>query len=359
MVNPPLASSLGLRLTGDPHVLDRLVAVRPDTVAVVFEVGLNPRLAYPGDRLKPRLIPGVNPIGVLVVNTAPVILDVTLAKLTTLDGYDIERTTIRLTVQVNADYRFAQVQELAADFGPDLEVHLLRRVENEVVSGVQGAIRTNRLSDVRRLTLEGLLGNRWLPDTFVGGALIRRGFTVLGVVWPAEPPNAPPAPAVAHGSASTYAAEPRFDLRLDEELAAIWSRQVGSKLRGIAAGQVDGESTVIVVPVSEPGAYEGSLAKESFAGHFDDRRVHVVVAVADSYTDLVRLWFKQVDGSPGRLVGVQTREAKTLRIVVDRAYASRQEIQQGLVVGSPADREALRRLVPQERIVFVATDPAG
>ena len=31
----------------------------------------------------------------------------------------------------------------------------------------------------------------------------------------------------------------------------------------------------------------------------EDRNVHFVAAVADSYEDLVRAWFKQVDGSPG------------------------------------------------------------
>ena len=35
--------------------------------------------------------------------------------------------------------------------------------------------------------------------------------------------------------------------------------------------------------------------------------VHFVAAVADSYEDLVRAWFKQVDGSPGRLVSVRSR----------------------------------------------------
>ena len=34
--------------------------------------------------------------------------------------------------------------------------------------------------------------------------------------------------------------------------------------------------------------------------------VHFVAAVADSYEDLVRAWFKQVDGSPGRLVSVRS-----------------------------------------------------
>ena len=62
---------------------------------------------------------------------------------------------------------------------------------------------------------------------------------------------------------------------------------------------------MVAVPTREPGAYEGSRLREAFGRFFDDRGVRVVAAVADSYDDLVRAWFKQVDGSPGRLVSVQ------------------------------------------------------
>ena len=42
----------------------------------------------------------------------------------------------------------------------------------------------------------------------------------------------------------------------------------------------------------------------------------LLAAVADSYEDLVRAWFKQVDGSPGRLVSVRSvGEDTILRIV--------------------------------------------
>jgi hypothetical protein len=88
--------------------------------------------------------------------------------------------------------------------------------------------------------------------------------------------------------------------------------------------------------------------------------VHFVAAVADSYQDLVRAWFKQVDGSPGRLVWVRSLEDDSvLRVGVDQALRSAEERSRGLSVGSQSDREALRRLVPHERVEFVAADTTG
>ena len=89
----------------------------------------------------------------------------------TLDGYAVERVKIRVTVQLAAAEHFAAVPELAAECGPDLENQLLRRVQNEVASEVHAAIRMNRLSDLRRLSLQHVLTDRWLPRTFAGGSL--------------------------------------------------------------------------------------------------------------------------------------------------------------------------------------------
>ena len=88
--------------------------------------------------------------------------------------------------------------------------------------------------------------------------------------------------------------------------------------------------------------------------------MHFVAAVADSYEDLVRAWFKQVDGSPGRLVSVRSVDDDSiLRIGVDHALRSAEERTRGLSVGTQSDREALRRLVPHERVEFVAADTTG
>ena len=199
-------TSLGLRLTGEVTVLDRLVAVRPHTIAVVFVEGEPPRVRRPGDYLKPRLLPRVNPVRVLPVNTEPVSLDVTIDQLATLDGFDIERTTIRVNVQLADDEHYAWVGDLAAEFGTELEAHLLERVQAEVVTGARAGVGMNRLADVRRLTLQNVLSDRWLPQTFADGSLVRRDFSVLGSVWPAEAdPDAPTLraePSHASGSPS-------------------------------------------------------------------------------------------------------------------------------------------------------------
>ena len=86
---------------------------------------------------------------------------------------------------------------------------------------------------------------------------------------------------------------------------------------------------------------------KTFGVSFEDRNLHFVAAVADSYEDLVRAWFKQVDGSPGRLVSVRSVEDDSmLRIGVDHALRSAEERARGLSVGTHSDREALRRSFP-------------
>ena len=60
------------------------------------------------------------------------------------------------------------------------------------------------------------------------------------------------------------------------------------------------------------------MLRETFGRHFDDRSVRLIAAVGDSYDDLVRAWFRQVDASPGRLVSVRSTERDgVLRIAVD------------------------------------------
>jgi hypothetical protein len=100
--------------------------------------------------------------------------------------------------------------------------------------------------------------------------------------------------------------------------------------------------------------------REAFGTYFEDRNIHFVAAVSDSYEDLVRAWFKQVDGSPGRLLSVRSIDDDTvLRVGVDQALRSAEERARGLSVGSQSDREALRRLIPHERVDFVAADTTG
>ena len=368
--------ALGMKLTGDPHPLDRLVSVQPNTVVVVFEQDSVPRLKFPGEYLTPGLLPSLRPVQVLAVNTAPVELDVTVDHLLTLDGNDIERCLVRVTVQLTDRDKYASVANLAAEYGTELEAHLLQRVETEVAMEMHAAVKMNRLVDLRRQTVQQVMAERWLPKTFASGALVRRDFAVIEVSWPKDSAIAA---AVAQQSSpktdqkgSVFKPEPAAsltarasatfvtELTMDAGLRRIWRRHAQPELRAIAGAKVGNSATVVAVVDREPGAYEGSRLREAFGNYLEDRNLHFVAAVADSYEDLVRAWFKQVDGSPGRLVTVRSVEDDSiLRIGVDHALRSAEERTRGLSVGSQSDREALRRLVSHERVEFVAADTTG
>jgi hypothetical protein len=365
-----------MKLTGDPHPLDRLVSVQPNTVVVIFEQDSVPRLKFPGEYLTPGLLPSLRPVQVLAVNTAPVELDVTVDHLITLDGHEIERCLVRVTVQLTDRDNYASIAGLAAEYGTELEAHLLQRVETEVAMELHAAVKMNRLAELRRQTVQQVMADRWLPRSFAGGALARRNFAVIEVSWPKDSAvpvqtsqsNAPkadetdagfkPAPVAPIGP--SVSASFATELTMDARLRRIWRRYAEPELRGIAGAKAGNSATVVAVVDREPGAYEGSRVKEALGLALEDRNLHFVAAVADSYEDLVRAWFKQVDGSPGRLMSVRsTDDDSILRIGVDHALRSAEERARGLSVGTKSDREALRRLVPHERVEFVAADTTG
>jgi len=367
--------ALGMKLTGEPHPLDRMVTVQPNTVAVLFEQDSTPRLKFPGEYLTPGLLPSLRPVRVLAVNTSPVELDVTVDHLVTMDGHDIERCTVRVTVQLSDRDRYSSVAGLAAEYGTELETHLLERVESDVAMGMHAAVKMNRLADLRRQTVQQELAERWLPRTFASGALVRRDFDVREITWPKDgpisvqipqtkSPRVIPAVTPLRSPAApipSLASKPRaMELTMDARLRRIWRRIAEPELRGIAGAKIANSATVVAVVDREPGAYEGSRLREAFGSYFEDRGLHFVAAVADSYEDLVRAWFKQVDGSPGRLLSVRSvDDDSVLRVGVDQALRSADERARGLSVGTQADREALHQLVPHERVEFVAADTTG
>ena len=72
---------------------------------------------------------------------------------------------------------------------------------------------------------------------------------------------------------------------------------------------------------------------------------------------IVRAWFKNVDSWPRRLVEVTGADTSAvLRIHVDQGRLSAEERNAGVWVGQESDREALRRLLPHQRIEFVSAD---
>ena len=151
-----------------------------------------------------------------------------------------------------------------------------------------------------------------------------------------------------------------MELTMDARLRRMWRQFAEPELRGIAGAKVANSATVVAVVNREPGAYEGSRLRETFGDYFEDRGVHFVAAVADSYEDLVRAWFKQVDGSPGRLSG--SGRSRTTRCcglaLIRRCDRPRSGLEACPLAPSPIERR-FRRLVPHERVEFVAADTTG
>ena len=82
-----------MKLTGDPHPLDRLVSVQPNTVVVVLS-RTAPTAQTPGRIPHARAACLAAPSPSAGVDTAPVELDVIVDHLMTLDGHEIERCLV-------------------------------------------------------------------------------------------------------------------------------------------------------------------------------------------------------------------------------------------------------------------------
>ncbi len=366
-------SALGHRLAGEPELLERMVSVRPNSVAVMLTKDQPPQLKFPGELIRPSLVPALRPVRVVVVSTAETHLDVTVRNLVSLDGYPIERVKIRLAVQFSDNDRYATLVDLVPHHAADLDDYLLGLVQREVTNSLQQAVRNNRLADLNRPTLQRVLEDRWLPRGLAGGVLLRRSFTVLESVsatttesdgsaddtevlpqrTAAEPPSPFSRPRLT--LAPPIAARPRLDLTMDARLHRVWRDYADEELLGIAGAKESDGATVVAVPTQQLGAYESSRLEEAFKKYYADARIRVVLAVADSYSELVRAWLGQVESPHARLISVQSTDNNaTLRISVvpDRVggYAAAREVS----VGRHADRQALRALLPHERVEFVA-----
>jgi hypothetical protein len=341
--------TLGTKLTGTMTRLDRLAAVWPDTVVVVFDGDKPPELRYPGEIVIPRPFPWRDPIFVLPVSTGIVTLDVIITDAVTFDGHKLDRVGLRVQVRLSPADKYEMVATLASEFRDGLAAFLLRRVQSEVTAEVEAAIRLNRLADLQRLTIEAVLADRWLPKAFAGGALIREGFEVLEVGWPE--PEVSTESAVDNVRAALH-------LSVDARLQRVWERIAQSELYGIAGAQAGGNSTVIAVTVRQPGEFQTARVREEYANMYSDQRITLVAVATDSYQGLIREWFRQVDDSPGRLVSVESvGDEEALRINInDLASAEVPLMGEPNEVGTESARAALRRLLPHRRVEFVGTD---
>ena len=315
-----------LRLVSDLRRLDQLVTVRPHTVAVVFEPTRPPRLAHPGDYLLPRLRRAARPTHLLVVNTGAVELDVTVDRLRSFDRLDAGDVTLRLTVQlIGADESLLGV---AATLGADLESYLLAEVTAAVATATRAVVSAYQADSLRDPAFLSGLVSKWLPPSLAGGLLSWTEIAVVG--------------GLGHS----------FTLARDPELAAIWEREVGVPLRGIAAAQVATTGTVIAVPLEPLSDERAERAQIAFSRHFRSG-AEVLAPPATNCDELVHAWFTYVDGSTRRMRGVQADDLEVLRICVGRELAANVDMEAGLAIGSRSQRAALRRLVPHRRLEFV------
>jgi hypothetical protein len=107
------------------------------------------------------------------------------------------------------------------------------------------------------------------------------------------------------------------------------------------------------VPKEDIGAYDGSVLKEVLAKHFGERSITFIAHTATTYQELVRAWFRRVDTGHAGLVAVQSLDSDdVLRIVVEATSGDAG----GPKIGTQADREALRALLPHAKIELVPAD---
>jgi hypothetical protein len=342
---------LGTKLTGDLIRLDKMAAVWPDTVAVVFSGDSVPELRYPGDVVVPKVLPGRNPTFVLPVTTSTVIVDVEIANAVTYDGQRIDQVVIRVSMHLSPVNRYAAVASLAAEFGKELADFLLRQVKVEVAAEVEAAIRLNRLADLRRSGLEDLLADRWLPRAFAGGALLRDSFEVRSVRWPEVDDE--------QSVAVSEPVQPGLHLTVDARLQLVWKRFTDSPLWGIAGAQAGSGSTVIAVPDEEPPQYETGRLREEYAKLYHDKQIILVAVAAHTYPELVREWFRRVDTSPARLISVDSvGDDEELRIHVRQPAPPEggRPADPGSTVGTESARAALAQLLPHRRVEFIGVN---
>ncbi|MDN5804238.1 MAG: hypothetical protein L0H26_06595, partial [Microlunatus sp.] len=328
--------------TGQTRELNRLVRVQPGTVLVVFPPGERPRVRHPGETVLPTWNPFQYAALALPVSTGVVPLTMTISDLTTLDNQLIEQTTLKILVQLSDTEGFAAVAELAAEFGDTFGAYLMQQLQSKIESGVRGAFRMNRMSDLRRQTLASVLEDRWLPLSFANGTLLRRGLTVLDVAWPqprssgetsgSTVAGASPGPLIDNrpeaGPARTGTASLRgqLELSIDARLRRVWWSGSITPLIGVAGAVVGSEATVVVVCAQPPAAYDTSRLEESFARLYGERTICLVVSDATDYPALVRSWLDQVDNGHVSLRQVDSlRDGDLLRITLDRPLASPEE----------------------------------
>ena len=355
--------------TGQTRELNRLVRVQPGTVLVVFPPGERPKVRHPGETVLPTWNPFQYASLALPVTTGVVPLTLMVSDLTTLDGHPIEQVTLKILVQLSDAEDFAAVADLAAEFGDTFGAYLMQQLQSKVESSVRGAIRMNRLADLRRMTVAAVLEDRWVPLSFANGTLARRGLTVLDVGWPEVPAAAqvvPSAPAATPFPKPDPAIQPRsggsepaslggqLELSLDARLRRVWWSGSMAPLLGIAGAVVGSDATVVAVCSEPPPAYDSARLQSAFVELYGERTTCLVVSDADDYPSLIASWLEQVDDDHVILRDVESlRDGDLLRITLDRPLACPEEAHRGRPSLHGSEVEALRRLLPHRHVEFI------
>jgi hypothetical protein len=367
--SPSPDSDLGPRLASEPQVLERLVAVQPRTIAMVLASGQSPQIKRPGEQLRPSLLSGMRPTYVVVVSTAPTQLDLRLDHVQVRSRDEpVEQVVLRVGVQVSGRDDYARLLQAALVNYSDLDAYLVECVKRELGEKVRRAMGNNALTDLEPSTMERALLDYPMPPSFADGVLDRTSFAVLEVAGRRNgsvlPRSAVPSPRADHPaeSRSTTARpeRPALDLTMDAGLRRLWQRNADSELLGIAGAQAGSRTTVLAVPVEKPDTAEETRLREAFSRHYAGQHLRLVSAAATTYVEIVRAWFREVAGWPRWVVALtETEDAATLQVQID--YLSPlppEERRDPVAAGEESDREALRRLLPYERVEFVAADPA-
>ena len=361
----------GQRLASEPQVLERMVAVQPNTIAVVLASGQSPQVRRPGEQLRPSLLSGRRPTYVVVVSTAPTRLDLRLDHLQVLSSVDpIEQVLLRVGVQVSGGDDYAGLLKATLVNYADLDAYLVECVKRELGEKVRRAMAMNRLTDLEPRTMERALLDYPIPATFADGVLERKSFAVLKVAGPSGSQRLYGVPQGADRSADTdptvvLPARAALDLTMDAGLRRVWRQHAGQDLLGIVGAHSGSRTTVLAVPVKRPGEDEEARLREAFSRRFPGQYLRLVSAAAETYDGIVRVWFREVNGWPRRVVAVTETDGDTTLQVqigaaspVDQGRLTPEERRDGVRVGDESDREALRQLLPYERVEFVAADAA-
>lgn len=360
--------------------LDRLAQVRDETAAVVFRRRFTPTeiwqatsastepqitLHAAGEWLRPGWLPVFAVADVLVVALGPVTRQTQLSDLRTPSGDLIHRLDLAVTAQIVPGDDLARLTELAAQRGPHFGSALARTLDLFVEDAVrslcaqQGA--PTKSDDITE-AVSAFGGDHDLADgalRFVGCSVAGAG---SGEPSASSPPSAPPEDGADENGADKDApGQPAaLQLSIEADLVVAWKRIWPVSPTGIASGRTQGNASVVAVVRQPPPAYEGQQLAERFRTLLDVPRFRLVVLTAESYEDLVRAWFRQVQRHGGDVASVRTAQnGEHLEIVLEGDWETSRDDHHPAGQLDRADVIALRKLLPHHSIDFVPADVAN